>query len=146
MKQKKKIARLHAHIARQRKDYLHKESRKITNFYDLVCIESLNMKEMSQDSRFGKSVHDNGWGMFTDVLSYKLERAGKKMVRIDKWYPSSKICSCCGKLKKELKLEDRMYSCTCGNQMNRDENAAINICREGLRILGVELDAERKIS
>jgi len=104
MKQKKKIARLHAHIARQRKDYLHKESRKITNFYDLVCIESLNMKEMSQDSRFGKSVHDNGWGMFTDFLSYKLERAGKKLVRIDKWYPSSKICSCCGKLKKELKL------------------------------------------
>ena len=146
MKQKKKIARLHAHIARQRKDYLHKESRKITNFYDLVCIESLNMKEMIQDSRFGKSVHDNGWGMFTDFLSYKLERAGKKMVRIDKWYPSSKICSCCGKLKKDLKLEDRMYSCTCGNQMNRDENAAINICREGLRISGVELDTERKIS
>ncbi|MFR3284658.1 MAG: RNA-guided endonuclease InsQ/TnpB family protein [Clostridium fessum] len=140
----KKIARLHAHIARQRKDYLHKESRKITNFYDLVCIESLNMKEMSQDSRFGKSVHDNGWGMFTDFLSYKLERAGKKLVRIDKWYPSSKICSCCGKLKKELKLEDRIYSCTCGNQMNRDENAAINICREGLRISGVELDTERK--
>ena len=146
MKQKKKIARLHAHIARQRKDYLHKESRKITNFYDLVCIESLNMKEMSQDSRFGKSVHDNGWGMFTDFLSYKLERAGKKLVRIDKWYPSSKICSCCGKFKKDLKLEDRMYSCTCGNQMNRDENAAINICREGLRISGVELDTERKIS
>ncbi len=65
--------------------------------------------------------------MFTDFLSYKLERAGKKLVRIDKWYPSSKICSCCGKLKKELKLEDRIYSCTCGNQMNRDENAAINI-------------------
>lgn len=146
MKQKKKIARLHAHIARQRKDYLHKESRKITNFYDLVCIESLNMKEMSQDSRFGTSVHDNGWGMFTDFLSYKLERAGKKLVRIDKWYPSSKICSCCGKLKKELKLEDRIYSCTCGNQMNRDENAAINICREGLRISGVELETERKIS
>ena len=144
MKQKKKIARLHAHIARQRKDYLHKESRKITNFYDLVCIESLNMKEMSQDSRFGKSVHDNGWGMFTEFLSYKLERAGKKLVRIDKWYPSSKICSCCGKLKKELKLEDRIYRCTCGNQMNRDENAAINICREGLRISGVELDTERK--
>ena len=146
MKQKKKIARLHAHIARQRKDYLHKESRKITNFYDLVCIESLNMKEMSQDSRFGKSVHDNGWGMFTYFLSYKLERAGKKLVRIDKWYPSSKICSCCGKLKKELKLEDRMYSCICGNQINRDENAAINICRAGLRIWGVELDTERKIS
>lgn len=84
--------------------------------------------------------------MFTDFLSYKLARTGKKLVRIDKWYPSSKICSCCGKLKKELKLEDRIYSCTCGNQMNRDENAAINICREELRISGVELDRERKIS
>ena len=83
------------------------------------------MKEMSQDSRFGKSVHDNGWGMFTDFLSYKLERAGKKLVRIDKWYPSSKICSCCGKLKKELKLEDRIYRCTCGNQMNRAWSLAI---------------------
>ena len=145
-KQKKKVARIHTHIAHQRKDFLHKESRKIANSYDIVGIENLNMKEMSHDMHFGKSVHDNGWGMFTDFLSYKLERAGKKLVRIDKWYPSSKICSCCGKLKKELKLEDRMYSCTCGNQMNRDENAAINICREGLRILGVELDAERKIS
>ena len=145
-KQKKKVARIHTRIAHQRKDFLHKESRKIANSYDIVCMEDLNMKEMSQDSRFGKSVHDNGWGMFTDFLSYKLERAGKKLVRIDKWYPSSKICSCCGKFKKELKLEDRMYSCTCGNQMNRDENAAINICREGLRISGVELDTERKIS
>ena len=103
------------------------------------------MKEMSQDSRFGKSVHDNGWECLRSFLSYKLERAGKKLVRIDKWYPSSKICSW-WKTQKELKLEDRMYSCTCGNQMNRDENAAINICREGLRISGVDLDTERKIS
>ena len=80
------------------------------------------------------------------MLISSRERAGKKLVRIDKWYPSSKICSCCGKLKKELKLEDRIYSCTCGNQMNREENAAINICREGLRISGVELETERKIS
>ena len=133
-------------MANQRKDFLHKKSYQIANDYDAVCIEDLNMQGMAQCLKFGKSVGDNGWGMFTDFLSYKLERAGKKLVRIDKWYPSSKICSCCGKLKKDLKLEDRMYSCTCGNQMNRDENAAINICREGLRISGVELDTERKIS
>ena len=137
-KQQKKVARIHTHIAHQRKDFLHKESRKITNFYDLVCIESLNMKEMSQDSRFGKSVHDNGWGMFTNYLSYKLERAGKKLIRIDPWYPSSKRCSCCGKIKKDLKLDDRIYDCECGNRMNRDENAAVNICREGLRMAGNE--------
>ena len=94
---------------------------------------------MSQNSRFGKSVHDNGWGMFTDFSSYKLATRGKKLVRIDKWYPSSKNLQPLRKTQKELKLEDRIYSCTCGNQMNRDENAAINICREGLRISGVEL-------
>mgnify|MGYP002091326693 CR=1 FL=1 len=111
------------------------------------CVHRIFEHERNEPGfKVWKEFHDNVWGMFTDFLSYKLERAGKKMVRIDKWYPSSKICSCCGKLKKDLKLEDRMYSCTCGNQMNRDENAAINICREGLRISGVELDTERKIS
>ena len=83
------MARIHTHIAHQRKDFLHKESRKIANSYDIVCMEDLNMKEMSQDMCFGKRVHDNGWGMFTDFLAYKMERAGKKLVRIDRWYPSS---------------------------------------------------------
>ena len=145
-KQKKKVARIHTHIAHQRKDFLHKESRKITNSYDIVCIEDLNMKEMSREMRFGKSVHDNGWGMFTDFLAYKMERAGKKLVRIDRWYPSSKICSCCGKVKEDLQLSDRIYECACGNRMDRDQNAAINIYREGIRISGMILDTEKKIS
>ena len=145
-KQKKKVARIHTHIAHQRKDFLHKESRKIANSYDIVCMEDLNMKEMSQDMCFGKRVHDNGWGMFTDFLAYKMERAGKKLVRIDRWYPSSKTCSCCGNIKEDLQLSDRIYECACGNRMDRDQNAAINICREGIRISGMILDAEKKIS
>lgn len=144
-KQKKKVARIHTHIAHQRKDFLHKESRKITNSYDIVCIEDLNMKEMSREMRFGKSVHDNGWGMFTDFLAYKMERADKKLIRIDRWYPSSKTCSCCGKIKEDLQLGDRIYECACGNRMDRDENAAINICREGVRKSGMKLDIEKKI-
>lgn len=144
-KQKKKVARIHTHIAHQRKDFLHKESRKITNSYDIVSIEDLNMKEMSRDMRFGKSVHDNGWGMFTGFLAYKMERAGKKLIRIDRWYPSSKICSCCGKVKEDLQLSDRIYECACGNRMDRDQNAAINICREGIRKSGMILDIEKKI-
>ena len=76
-KQKKKVARIHTHIAHQRKDFLHKESRKIANSYDVVCIEDLNMKEMSQDMRFGKSVHDNGWGMFTDFWRIKWKAPGR---------------------------------------------------------------------
>ena len=145
-KQKKKVARIHTHIAHQRKDFLHKESRKIANSYDIVCMEDLNMKEISQDMCFGKSVHDNSRGMFTDFLAYKMERAGKKRVRIDRWYPSSKTCSCCGNVKKDLQLSDRIYECVCGNRMNRDENAAINICREGIRISGMMPDIEKKIS
>ena len=145
-KQKKKVARIHTHIAHQRKDFLHKESRKIANSYDIVCMEDLNMKEMSQDMCFGKRVHDNGWGMFTDFLAYKMERAGKKLVRIDRWYPSSKTCSCCGNIKENLQLSDRIYECACGNRMDRDQNAAINICREGIRISGMILDTEKKIS
>ena len=145
-KQQKKVARIHTHIAHQRKDYLHKESRKITNFYDIVCIEDLDLKTMSGEHHFGKSVHDNGWRMFTDFLQYKLEREGKKLVRIDRWYPSSRTCSCCGKIKHDLKLEERVYLCNCGNRMDRDENAAINICREGLRISGIILEKSEKAS
>ena len=145
-KQQKKVARIHTHIAHQRKDYLHKESRKITNFYDIVCIEDLDLKTMSGEHHFGKSVHDNGWRMFTDFLQYKLEREGKKLVRIDRWYPSSRTCSCCGKIKHDLKLEERVYLCSCGNRMDRDENAAINICREGLRISGIILEKSEKAS
>ena len=74
------VKRIHTHIAHQRKDYLHKESRKITNFYDIVCIEDLDLKTMSGEHHFGKSVHDNGWRMFTDFLQYKLEREGKKVL------------------------------------------------------------------
>ena len=145
-KQQKKVARIHTHIAHQRKDYLHKESRKITNFYDIVCIEDLDLKMMSGEHHFGKSVHDNGWRMFTDFLQYKLEREGKKLVRIDRWYPSSRTCSCCGKIKHDLKLEERVYLCSCGNRMDRDENAAVNICREGLRISGIILEKSEKAS
>ena len=145
-KTKKKIALCHEKIRNIRKDYLHKESRKITNFYDIVCIEDLDLKTMSGEHHFGKSVHDNGWRMFTDFLQYKLEREGKKLVRIDRWYPSSRTCSCCGKIKHDLKLEERVYLCSCGNRMDRDENAAVNICREGLRMSGIILEKSEKAS
>ena len=68
------------------------------------------------------------------------------LVRIDRWYPSSRTCSCCGKIKHDLKLEERVYLCNCGNRMDRDENAAINICREGLRISGIILEKSEKAS
>ena len=80
---------------------------------------------------------DNGYGSFVNMLEYKLERKQKTFVKIDRFFPSSKLCSCCGKIKEDLKLSDQIYICSCGNIMDRDVNAAINIRNEGKRILGL---------
>ena len=133
----KRVAKLHKKVSNQRKDFLHKQSRQITNAYDAVVVENLNMKDMSKALRFGKAVHDNGWGMFIMFLQYKLTEAGKQLVKIDKWFPSSKTCSVCGKKKDDLALSEQIYICECGNIMDRDQNAAINIRQEGLRLLGL---------
>lgn len=137
-KQRVKVAKLHEKVANQRKDFVHKRSRQITNAFDVVCIEDLNMQLMSQALKFGKSVSDNGWGMFTSFLNYKLSEQGKRLIKIDKWFPSSKTCSCCGTVKKELKLSERTYRCeNCGCILDRDYNASINIKREGMRLVSV---------
>ena len=100
-----------------------------------ILVEDIDMKAMSQCLHFGKSVQDNGYGMFRNMLDYKLAWKGKKLVKIDRFFPSSKKCSKCGKIKKELKLSERVYRCTCGNEMDRDRNAAINIREEARRML-----------
>ena len=82
----------------------------------------------------GKATMDNGYGMFLNFLAYKLNDRGKYLIKVDKWYPSSQICSVCGS-KKKMPLNERTYICDCGNIIDRDLNAAINIKREGLRLL-----------
>jgi len=135
-KQKKKVCKIHEKVANQRKDCLHKVSRQIANVYDAVCIEELDMKAMSQALKFGKSVADNGWGMFTGFLEYKLAEQGKKLIRIDKWYPSSKTCHVCGYINETLTLGERTWVCPeCNAVHNRDLNASINIKKEGIRIM-----------
>lgn len=93
------------------------------------------MKAMSQSLNFGKSVADNAYGKFVGYLTYKLEEEGKKLIKIDKWFPSSKKCSKCGRIKEELLLSERIYSCECGYIEDRDINASINIRNEGLRMM-----------
>jgi len=138
LKQKLKVARLHEKIVNQRKNFLHKKSRELVNLYDAIIIEDLNMKAMSQCLNLGKSVSDNAWGMFTTFLKYKLENEGKLLVRVDKWFPSSKKCNECGEINKELQLSDRQWVCkSCGCIIDRDYNAAKNIRDEGLRLLGL---------
>lgn len=135
-KQRIKVAKLHEKVSNQRRDFLHKQSRQITNAYDCVCIEDLDMKAMSGALHFGKSVSDNGWGMFTTFLKYKLDEAGKRLIKVDKFFPSSQICSVCGCKNPETKnLSIREWTCpTCGISHNRDINAAINIKNEGMRL------------
>ena len=137
LKQLKKVNRIHRHIANQRLDNLHKLSTEIANQYDVVCVESLNMKNMSNKGfGNGKATMDNGYGMFLKMLEYKFADRKKYFVKVDKWFPSSQICNCCGKLHKEMKnLNIRILKCDCGLTMSRDQNAAINIKKEGLRIL-----------
>lgn len=137
LKQLKKVGKIHRHIANQRLDNLHKISTEIANQYDVVCVESLNMRAMSNKKfKNGKATLDNGYGMFLSLLEYKLNDRNKYFIKIDKWYPSSQICHNCGTLHPEMKdLNNRKLTCDCGLTINRDYNAAINIKNEGLRIL-----------
>lgn len=136
-KQLNKVNRIHRHITNQRKDNLHKKSTEIANRYDIVCVEDLNMRAMSNKGfGNGKATLDNGYGKFCNMLEYKLQDRGKHFVKVNKWFPSSQICHSCGTLHVEMKdLSKRTIQCDCGLTMDRDQNAAINIKKEGLRIL-----------
>ncbi len=134
-KQKKILARCYEKVRNQRKDYLHKLSRRIADHYDAAAVEDIDMKAMSRCLKFGKSVMDDSFGMFRSMLGYKLSDRGKVLVRVGRFFPSSRKCSCCGKVKEELRLDERVYRCGCGNCMDRDVNAAVNIREEGRRLL-----------
>jgi len=137
MKQLRKVGKIHRHISNQRLDNLHKKSTEIANRYDVVCVESLNIRAMANKSfGNGKATLDNGYGLFLSLLEYKLSDRGKHFIRVDKWFPSSQLCHCCSLVHPEMKsLKIRTMHCTCGLTMSRDQNAAINIKNEGLRIL-----------
>ena len=98
-------------------------------------VEDINMKAMGRCMYFGKSVPDNSCGKFGEILEYKLRWHEKRLVKVDRFFPSSKKCCKCGAVKKELKLSERIYICPCGNRMDRDLNAAINIREEARRML-----------
>ena len=135
VKQKRNVARCHEKVRNQRRDYQNKLSFYLSVEYDAVCVEDLNMKGMSRGLHLGKSVMDNANGRFQRILEEKLVRKGKAYVRVDRYFPSSKRCSCCGRIRGDLKLSDRIYECGCGYRGNRDINAAINLKQEGIRIL-----------
>ena len=133
--QRKKLFRIHEKIANQRLDFLHKLSSRLINENQVICLEDLQVKNMVKNHCLAKSISDASWSKFVELLSYKSYWYGRKLVKVDKFYPSSKTCSGCGNIKKDLTLKDREYNCSaCGTTIDRDYNASLNILREGLRI------------
>ena len=137
-KQRRKVAAIHEKIANCRMDNQHKVSIDLIRNYDVICLEDLNIKGMVKDHRLSKAINDASWGQFVSMLSYKAEINDKQVVKIDRWYPSSKTCHNCGWVNEGLKLSDRQWVCPhCGEVIDRDVNAAKNILSEGLRNISV---------
>src|SRR5919202_1391826 len=143
---KKTVAKVYERVSKSRQDFLHKLSRKLVNENQVVVVENLNVKGMVRNHNLAKAISDSealaslrasaGWGTFTNFLAYKLEKKGGKLVEIDRWFPSSKLCSNCYYQIDELPLDVRKWTCPhCGTHHDRDGNAATNIRAEGIRLL-----------
>src|SRR5947209_12986125 len=130
-----KVARIHARIADRRRDYQHKLSTKIIRENQIVCVESMQVKNMVQNHSLAKAISDVGWSELVRQLAYKAQWYGRTFVKLDKWYPSSKRCLACGHVLDSLTLDIRFWTCpACGVQHDRDINAARNILAAGLAV------------
>lgn len=137
-KARQKVAKLHAKISDCRQDSLHKLSRRLINENQVICVESLKVKNMIRNPKLSKTIADAGWGEFVRQLAYKAEWAGRSLVAIDQWFPSSKRCSDCGHTLPSLPLSVRKWDCPeCGAHHDRDQNAATNIKAAGLAVLAL---------
>lgn len=134
-KQKRKVARLYEKVMNQRTDFLNKLSTDIIKNHDIICIEDLNTRGMLRNHKLAKSISDVSWSSFVTKLQYKADWYGREIIKIDKWFPSSQICSECGHKDGKKSLDIREWTCpVCHVHHDRDINASKNILTEGLRI------------
>jgi putative transposase len=134
-KARAKVARAHRKVRAARADFLHKASTSLVRDYDVIVLENLAVKNMVRNRGLARVISDCGWGTFRCMLEYKAVRAGRRVIVIDRWYPSSKTCSACGYLLATLSLGTRMWQCpSCGTRHDRDINAAKNILAAGLAV------------
>ena len=135
-KAKKLVAKVHERVSNTRQDFLHKLSRKLVDESQVIVVENLHVKGMVRNHKLAKSISDVGWGMFVNFLAYKLERKQGELIEIDRFFPTSKKCSCCNHVMDELSLDIREWDCPgCSTHHDRDANAALNIRKQGIRIL-----------
>ena len=135
-KAKRKVARQHYKVVCERNDLLHKFTHRLTRDYALIAIEDLHVRGMVKNRRLALSISDAGFGRLVDLLKSKAVKTGTVVVKVGRFYPSSKTCSGCGHVKTELALSERLCVCErCGLEIDRDYNASINILNEGLRLL-----------
>jgi len=128
------VASIHEKTANHRKDFHHKLSRTIVDTFGMIAFESLNINGMLKNHNLAKAIADAGWNQFVNFVEYKADWAGAEVLRVDRFFPSSKLCSDCGAKHKSLTLNVRQWVCTeCGVIHDRDENAAINILNESTR-------------
>ena len=129
-----KIAKLSEHVANQRNDFLQKLSTSLVKQYDTVCTENLNVAGLLKNHKLAKSISDVSWSMFISMLTYKCDWYNKQLVKVDRFFPSTKTCNICGYINQDLTLKDRDWICpNCNTNLDRDINAAINILNEGLK-------------
>jgi putative transposase len=134
-KQKRKVAKLHEKVMNQRTDFLNRLSTEIIKNHDIICIEDLNTKGMLRNHKLAKSISDVSWSSFVTKLQYKADWYEREIIKVDKWFPSSQICSECGHKDGKKPLDIREWTCPiCHTHHDRDINASINILTEGLRI------------
>ena len=133
-KRKRQLARLHERIADSRKDVQNKLARRLVQRFDTICIEDLNLRGMAKNHSLARSLSDAGIGSAIRTLETKAAMHGKSVVKINRWFPSTKMCSECGSLNQRLTLSDREWDCQCGAHHDRDDNAAKNILAAGLAV------------